>query len=98
MGNTEIIVSEAATALSIIIGWITLTCVVGLYCSIKYRKAGADSWFVAGRKFGLIILWLSLGANIYSAYTFLGLLSLSLKSYPTSRSGCNTHQLGQEYT
>jgi len=77
--GSEVALSEATTALGIIIGWITLTCLVGLYCSVKYRKASADSWFVAGRRFGLIILWLSLGANIYSAYTFLGLSGYTVK-------------------
>ncbi|HDD26760.1 MAG TPA: sodium:solute symporter family protein [Acidilobales archaeon] len=73
-------ISEGLTALGIILFWISLTAMVGLYFSIKYRKAWAESWFVAGRRLGLLILWLSLGANIYSAYTFLGLPGYTVKN------------------
>ncbi|WFO74670.1 sodium:solute symporter family protein [Desulfurococcaceae archaeon MEX13E-LK6-19] len=62
-------------ALIIIAGWLGLTSIVG-YVSTKKgfeKLTSVDAWFVAGRTLGLLILWLSLGANIYSAYTFLGL-------------------------
>ncbi len=69
------------TALLIIFGWITLTGAIGTLVIIRgYRKlASVDSWFVAGRSLGLLVLWLSLGANIYSAYTFLGLPGLAAR-------------------
>lgn len=70
---------EALIALSIVLGWLGITIVTGFYTSIKYRKKGAELWFVAGRRLGLLILWLSLGANIYSAYTFLGLPGYVIK-------------------
>ncbi|RLG88038.1 MAG: hypothetical protein DRO15_03725 [Thermoprotei archaeon] len=70
---------EALIALSIVLGWLGVTIATGFYTSIKYRKKGAELWFVAGRKLGLLILWLSLGANIYSAYTFLGLPGYVIK-------------------
>ncbi len=68
-------------ALGIIIGWLTLTAAVGaLATARKFKKiATAEAWFVAGRTLGLIVLWLSLGANIYSAYTFLGLPGLAAR-------------------
>ncbi len=66
-------------ALAIIIGWLTVTAGVGALMSYRYRKAGAEAWFVAGRKYGILVLWLSLGANIYSAYTFLGLPGYTVK-------------------
>ena len=72
---------EEYTALAIIFGWLALTASVGAYFTIKgyKRLAKADSWFVAGRSLGLLVLWLSLGANIYSAYTFLGLPGLAAR-------------------
>ncbi|MEM0247280.1 MAG: sodium:solute symporter family protein [Desulfurococcaceae archaeon] len=62
-------------ALGIIIGWLTVTTITGIIATIKRHKVlmAVDTWFVAGRALGLLVVWLSLGANIYSAYTFLGL-------------------------
>jgi len=64
--------------ISIIIGWLSVTFIYGY---LKTRKASRDveEWFVAGRRLGLIVLWLSLGANIYSSYTFLGLPGLAAR-------------------
>lgn len=72
--------SEGFIALGIIVFWLTITVLVGMYYSLRYRRAGVESWFVAGRRLGLIILWLSLGANIYSAYTFLGLPGYTVRN------------------
>ncbi len=68
-------------ALGIIFGWLALTSIYG-YIATKKKLEKArevESWFVAGRKLGLLILWLSLGANIYSSYTFLGLPGLAAR-------------------
>lgn len=65
---------EEHIALGIIAGWLVLTSIYGLYVTRKgFRGGKVEEWFVAGRKLGLLVLWLSLGANIYSSYTFLGL-------------------------
>lgn len=63
------------TALIVIFSWLAFTALVGALTTKRRLKklASAESWFVAGRSIGLIVLWLSVGANIYSAYTFLGL-------------------------
>lgn len=60
-------------ALAIIITWLALTYLYSFFSTIFRRKGGVQEWFIAGGKLGLIMLWLSLGANIYSSYTFLGL-------------------------
>jgi len=65
-------------ALSIIIAWLAASFVYG-YAASRGRARSAEEWFVAGRKLGLIALWLSLGANIYSSYTFLGLPGLAAR-------------------
>lgn len=62
-------------ALGVVVGWLAVTAITGVLATVKKYKAltAVDSWFVAGRTLGLVVVWLSLGANIYSAYTFLGL-------------------------
>lgn len=72
---------EEYIAIGIIFGWLLLTACIGLLMTRSgFRKySSVESWFVAGRSLGLIALWLSLGANIYSAYTFLGLPGLAAR-------------------
>lgn len=60
-------------ALTIILAWLTLTYIYSFFATIFRRRGDVKDWFIAGGKIGLIMLWLSLGANIYSSYTFLGL-------------------------
>ncbi|MEM4433224.1 MAG: sodium:solute symporter family protein [Desulfurococcaceae archaeon] len=62
---------ELNLPLTIIILWLAITYTYSFIISRK--KRGVEEWFTAGRRVGLITLWLSLGANIYSSYTFLGL-------------------------
>jgi len=73
--------SEEYIAIGIIFGWLVLTVSIGMVASRRgfRRYSSVESWFVAGRSLGLIVLWLSLGANIYSAYTFLGLPGLAAR-------------------
>lgn len=64
-------------SLLIIIVWLSFSYIYG---GIKSRKTkSAIDWFVAGRGLGLIVLWLSLGANIYSSYTFLGIPGIAAR-------------------
>ncbi len=72
---------EELVAVGIIFGWLAITALVGAIITKKRftKYSSAESWFVAGRSLGLIVLWLSLGANIYSAYTFLGLPGLAAR-------------------
>lgn len=68
-------------AITIILGWLVLTSITGYIATKKgFKKlTSVDAWFVAGRTLGLLVLWLSLGANIYSAYTFLGLPGMAAR-------------------
>lgn len=70
---------EEVISLSILFGWLALTFGYGYIVTRKRVKGKASEWFVAGRKLGLLVLWLSLGANIYSSYTFLGLPGLAAR-------------------
>jgi len=66
------------TALAIVVAWLAVSFAYG-YATTRKKVRSAEEWFVAGRKLGLIALWLSLGANIYSSYTFLGLPGLAAR-------------------
>lgn len=58
-------------ALVIIFGTIAVSAVVGIYAGRKV-KMNLENWTVAGRKFGLIIIWLLMAGEIYTTFTFLG--------------------------
>jgi len=66
-------------AITIIILWLIITFTYGYFKS-RGRKVSVEEWFVAGRRLGLIVLWLSLGANIYSSYTFLAVPGIAARS------------------
>ncbi len=65
-------------ALIIIAAWLIITFTYG-YLRSRKRAGTVEEWFVAGRGLGLLVLWLSLGANIYSSYTFLGLPGMAAR-------------------
>ena len=58
-------------ALIIIFGTIALSAFVGIFAGRKV-KMNLENWTVAGRKFGLIIIWLLMAGEIYTTFTFLG--------------------------
>lgn len=58
-------------ALIIIFGTIVLSAFVGIFAGRKV-KMNLENWTVAGRKFGLIIIWLLMAGEIYTTFTFLG--------------------------
>ncbi len=63
-----------AIAMGIIASWPAATGIYGYIITWRcFRRGSSDEWFVAGRRLGLIVLWMGLGAGIYSSYTFLGL-------------------------
>lgn len=41
----------------------------------KASRSSVEEWSVGGRKFGPLLVWLLVGADLYTAYTFLGLTS-----------------------
>ncbi len=58
-------------ALVIIFGTIAISAVVGIFAGRKV-KMNLENWTVAGRKFGLILIWLLMAGEIYTTFTFLG--------------------------
>jgi SSS family solute:Na+ symporter len=58
-------------AMAIIFGIILLGAVTGLYAGAR-RKMSLEQWTVAGRGFGLILVWLLMAGEIYTTFAFLG--------------------------
>ncbi len=59
------------TPLLVIIGFVVASALVGVFG----RGRGAmnvERWSVGGRRFGVIIVWLLMAGEIYTAFTFLG--------------------------
>ena len=46
----------------------------------KANRSSVEEWSVGGRKFGSLLVWLLVGADLYTAYTFLGLTSTAFSS------------------
>jgi solute:Na+ symporter, SSS family len=43
----------------------------------KSSRSSVEEWAVGGRRFGSLLTWLLVGADLYTAYTFLGLTSIA---------------------
>src|SRR3954452_18653817 len=41
----------------------------------KTNRSSVEEWSVGGRRFGTLLVWFLVGADLYTAYTFLGLTS-----------------------
>jgi len=46
----------------------------------KANRSSVEEWSVGGRRFGPLLVWLLVGADLYTAYTFLGLTSTAFSS------------------
>ena len=58
-------------ALIIIFATIVLSSLLGIFAGRKV-KMNLENWTVAGRRFGIIIIWLLMAGEIYTTFTFLG--------------------------
>ena len=58
-------------ALVIIFATILFSAALGIYAGRKV-KMNLENWTVAGRRFGIIIIWLLMAGEIYTTFTFLG--------------------------
>lgn len=58
-------------ALVVIFATIVLSAIVGIYAGRRV-KMNLENWTVAGRRFGVIIIWLLMAGEIYTTFTFLG--------------------------
>jgi solute:Na+ symporter, SSS family len=43
----------------------------------KSNRSSVEEWSLGGRRFGSLLVWFLVGADLYTAYTFLGLTSTS---------------------
>ena len=63
--------SPSAVALGIIIAIVTLGSVIGFYAGAR-RKMDLEQWTVAGRGFGVLLMWLLMAGEVYTTFSFLG--------------------------
>lgn len=60
-----------SAALLVILATIIVAAAVGVYAGSQV-KMNLENWTVAGRRFGVIIMWLLMAGEIYTTFTFLG--------------------------
>jgi SSS family solute:Na+ symporter len=63
--------SPSAVALGIILAIVTLGSVIGFYAGAR-RKMDLEQWTVAGRGFGVLLMWLLMAGEVYTTFSFLG--------------------------
>lgn len=54
---------------------LTVVCIGFLAGRDKSSRTSVEEWSVGGRRFGGLLVWFLVGADLYTAYTFLGLTS-----------------------
>ncbi|KXZ21704.1 sodium:solute symporter [Bacillus nakamurai] len=54
---------------------LTVVCIGFIAGRDKSARASVEEWSVGGRRFGGLLVWFLVGADLYTAYTFLGLTS-----------------------
>jgi SSS family solute:Na+ symporter len=63
--------NASVIALAVIFGIVMLGSIVGFYAGARY-KMDLEQWTVAGRGFGLVLVWLLMAGEIYTTFAFLG--------------------------
>ncbi|HLK21717.1 MAG TPA: sodium:solute symporter family protein, partial [Bryobacteraceae bacterium] len=63
--------SPSATALTIILGIVALGTALGFYAGAR-RRMDLEQWTVAGRGFGVLLMWLLMAGEVYTTFSFLG--------------------------
>lgn len=58
-------------ALAIILAIVSLGTGIGLYAG-AHRKMNLEQWTVAGRGFGVLLMWLLMAGEVYTTFAFLG--------------------------
>lgn len=56
---------------------LTVVCIGFLAGRDKSSRTSVEEWSVGGRRFGGLLVWFLVGADLYTAYTFLGLTSIA---------------------
>lgn len=63
--------SPSATALGVIFFIVAAGSVIGFYAGTR-RKMDLEQWTVAGRGFGVLLMWLLMAGEVYTTFSFLG--------------------------
>jgi SSS family solute:Na+ symporter len=63
--------SPSAVALSIIFGIVAVGSAIGFYAGAR-RRMDLEQWTVAGRGFGVVLMWLLMAGEVYTTFAFLG--------------------------
>lgn len=63
--------SASAIALTAIFAIVLLASAIGFYAGSSH-KMSLEQWTVAGRGFGLLLMWLLMAGEIYTTFSFLG--------------------------
>src|ERR1700681_3752165 len=63
--------SARIVALAVIFAIILLGSVIG-FCAGARHKMDLEQWTVAGRGFGLLLMWLLMAGEVYTTFSFLG--------------------------
>jgi SSS family solute:Na+ symporter len=63
--------NPSTIALSVIFGIVVIGSVIGFYAGSRYRM-DLEQWTVAGRGFGLLLVWLLMAGEVYTTFAFLG--------------------------
>jgi SSS family solute:Na+ symporter len=63
--------SPSATALGVILAIVALGSGIGFYAGAR-RKMDLEQWTVAGRGFGVLLMWLLMAGEVYTTFSFLG--------------------------
>jgi solute:Na+ symporter, SSS family len=63
--------SPSLVALAVIFAIIVLGSAIGFYAGAR-RKMDLEQWTVAGRGFGLVLMWLLMAGEVYTTFAFLG--------------------------
>lgn len=63
--------NPSVVALAVIFGIIVLGSIAGFFAGSRY-KMDLEQWTVAGRGFGLVLVWLLMAGEVYTTFAFLG--------------------------
>ena len=63
--------NASTVALTFIFGIVAVGSFIGFYAGSRY-KMDLEQWTVAGRGFGVLLIWLLMAGEIYTTFTFLG--------------------------
>src|SRR6266496_5149157 len=63
--------NASVVALVVTFSIVALGAAIGFYAGARY-KMDLEQWTVAGRGFGLLLVWLLMAGEIYTTFAFLG--------------------------